>query len=257
MSQWLHENSWSEAKVLIEKSRGVALIPVGSVEQHGYHLPLGTDSFNAIGLAGDGAERAKVVAAPPLWYGWAPHHMVLPGTVTIRPQVLIDLLYDVIKSLAHHGLTKFVVINGHRIVNIPWIQIAAEAAQRELGVTVKIFDPDYMGKSILAELGFGKTAHADEIETSHMLHLYPDLVHMELASDNPTETEELYGVTSAYTGDTLCYVPSTEAQMAERAQKFGGVSGEPTKADREKGRIFHEFLMGHLIRVIEMLQNGN
>ncbi|MEA5060427.1 MAG: creatininase family protein, partial [Candidatus Pelethousia sp.] len=57
MSQWLQENSWKEAEALIKKSKGVAIIPIGSIEQHGFHLPLGTDSYVAITLAEDAAQQ--------------------------------------------------------------------------------------------------------------------------------------------------------------------------------------------------------
>ena len=83
MSYRLQENSWSE---LAEKCKAcdVAIIPVGSVEQHGYHLPLGTDSYVAKFLGEEAAEKTGAIVTPPLWFGWCPHHMALPGTVTIR-----------------------------------------------------------------------------------------------------------------------------------------------------------------------------
>ena len=255
MGFWLQENSWKEAKQLIKNSKGVAIIPVGSVEQHGYHLPLGTDSYTAIGLAQDAAEQIEVLIAPPIWYGWAPHHMILSGTVSIRPKVLIDFLFDIIASLSIHGVTKFIIINGHRMVNIPWMQIAAEQAQRELGVVVKIFDPAYMGKEILPELDFGYLGHAEEIETSHMMHLHPKMVHLDLIKkDDPIIPEELYSVSPSYTGDTLCYVPSTPKEMKKIAEVSGGSVGEPSKSTAEKGRKLHEHLIKNLVRVIQILQ---
>lgn len=59
--------------------------------------------------------------------------MVLPGTITIRAEILIELVFDVLKSLHHHGFDKFILLNGHRIVNVTWLQIAGERAKRELG----------------------------------------------------------------------------------------------------------------------------
>ena len=64
--------------------------------------------------------------------------MVLPGTVTIQPEVLSELTYDIIESLNAHDLNKIILINGHRIVNVVWMQVCAQKAQSKLGCTVKI-----------------------------------------------------------------------------------------------------------------------
>ncbi len=256
MSQWLQEKCWKEAQELVKESKGVAILPVGSVEQHGYHMPLGTDSYVAITLAEEAAEKTKAAVVPPVWFGWSPHHMVLPGTITIRPEILMGLVYDIAASLKKHGFDKIIMINGHRIVNVIWMQMAAEKIQREVGAAVKIFDPAYMSKDIVGELGFGEVGHAEEVETSHMLYRYPDLVHLELAKDNPIKPAELYSVDPAFTHDTLCYVPSTYEHAEKNAKIAGGTTGEPTKSDAEKGRKYHEHLVERLVRVIQKMQEG-
>ena len=83
MNIWLQNMKWEEVENALERSENVAIIPVGSTEQHGKHLPLGSDSFAAIGLADDVAKRTGAVVAPPIWFGWSPHHMWLPGTITL------------------------------------------------------------------------------------------------------------------------------------------------------------------------------
>ena len=75
MNQWLQDMSWEEAEKSIQKAKGVAILPVGSVEQHGYHMPLGTDSYVAITLAEDAAKKTDALIVPPLWFGWSPHHI--------------------------------------------------------------------------------------------------------------------------------------------------------------------------------------
>lgn len=101
MSCWLQTKTWPEVQEAIKKAKGVAIIPVGSVEQHSTHLPVGTDTYVAITLAECAGEETDAVVTPPLWFGWSPHHMVRPGTITIRPEPLIDLTYDSVKlSLA-------------------------------------------------------------------------------------------------------------------------------------------------------------
>ena len=111
MSHWLQTKSWEEAAEAIKESKEVAILPVGSVEQHGFHLPVGTDSYVAITLAECAAEKTNALLVPPVWFGWSPHHMVRPGTITIRPDVLMDLTYNIMASLKAHGITKVVMIN--------------------------------------------------------------------------------------------------------------------------------------------------
>jgi creatinine amidohydrolase len=250
---WLQEMRWQEIQQFRDTGGSLAVIPVGSVEQHGFHLPLGTDSMVAIRLAEDAAQQTNAIVTSPLWFGWSPHHLALPGTISIRPQILIELLFDVLSSLAAHGFSRFVIVNGHRIVNIPWIQISAEKAQRELAVKVAVYDPAYMSKEIADRLGFGELGHAEEIETSHMLHIMPHLVRMEEARDYPPRERRLYHVDPRIPEDTLCYVPSTAKDLERTAGESGGASGRPTMATAEKGKQLHEHLVARLIEVITEL----
>lgn len=245
----LYEMTWEE----VDEKRcenPCVIVPVGSTEQHGPQLPLGTDTLMALAVSRDAAAATGALVAPPLWYGWSPHHMVLPGTVTIRPEVLIELLYDVLQSLSEHGFKKFVLVNGHRIVNIPWMQITAERAQRQLGVRISIFDPAYMSKDIVDQLGFGPVGHAEEIETSQLWYCHPDLYHGERSIDFLPGHKYLYKVDPRATGDTLCYVPSTKETMMESVKNAKGTSGKPSKASVEMGKKYHEHLVNRLTEVI-------
>lgn len=246
---WLQNMTWEEFKESQSKCE-VVLIPIGSTEQHGPHLPLGTDTMVACELADGASEKTGAIITPPLWFGWSPHHMVLPGTMTIRPEVLADMLYDMITSLNQHGCRKFIVINGHRIVNISWMQIAGERARRELNVHVAIFDPAYMSKEIIDKLGFGPVGHAEEIESSHMWYRHPELYHADRALDYVPGGAHLYSVDPRYTGDTLCYVPSTVQDMMPSVKAAKGVSGSPSKASREKGKEYHDYLVARLVDAI-------
>ena len=180
--------------------------------------------------------------------------MILPGTITIRPEILIEMLYDMISSLKDHGFKAIVVINGHRIVNIAWMQLAAERAKRQLGVKVVLFDPAYMSKEFVASIGYGPVGHAEEIETSQMLYRRPELVHMEKAADNPSLKHPLYSVDPAYPGDSLCYVPGTVQDMQRSVDIAGGTTGSPTKASADNGRMYHEYLVNNLVKVIGQLR---
>ena len=246
--------TWEEVKQKTAESKGTIILPVGSTEQHGYHLPVGTDTMVANSLAESAALKANILVAPPLWFGWSPHHLVLPGTITIRAEVLIEVVFDIIKSLHSHQFDKFILLNGHRIVNVAWLQIAAERAKREFGVKVVIFDPAYMSKECTDSLGWGEVGHAEEIEGSHMLYCYPDLVKMERARDNPHQHRRIYHVDPKYTGDTLCYVPSSPSEMEVLAEKSGGTAGEPRKASPEGGQKYHEHLVARILEAVALLQ---
>ena len=106
---WLYEMSWSEVEEYLKGGDDRIIIPVGSTEQHGRFAPLGTDTLVAIALAEDASAKTGVLIAPPLWFGWSPHHLVRPGTISIRAEVLIEALCDIIRSLAKHGFKKFVI----------------------------------------------------------------------------------------------------------------------------------------------------
>lgn len=251
---WLQNLTWQDVKQKTAESRGTIILPIGSTEQHGAHLPVGTDTMVANSIAEAAALKAGILVAPPLWFGWSPHHLVLPGTITIRAEVLIEVAFDMIKSLSSHEFDKFILLNGHRIVNIAWMQIAAERAKRELGVKVIIFDPAYMSKEFTGEAQWGEVGHAEEIEGSHMWYCYPDLVKMERAQDNPHQHDSIYHVDPRYPGDTLCYVPSSPAEMEKLAEKSGGTSGASTKASQALGRKYHEHLVERMLEAIAFLQ---
>jgi creatinine amidohydrolase len=251
---WLHNMTWEDVKQKTAESKGTIILPIGSTEQHGPHLPVGTDTMVANSVAEAAALKAGVLVAPPLWFGWSPHHLVLPGTITIRAEVLIEVAFDMIKSLVRHDFDKFILLNGHRIVNVAWMQIAAERAKRELGIKVVIFDPAYMSKEFAGDMDWGEVGHAEEIESSHMWYCYPDLVKMERARDNLHQPNRIYHVDPRYSGDTLCYVPSSPAEMKKLAEKSGGTSGESTKASQTLGQKYHAHLVDRMVEAIAFLQ---
>lgn len=248
---WLQDLSWEDVQRYLDKDTR-CIVPVGSTEQHGRFAPLGTDTYVAVTLAADASDRSGVIATPPMWFGFSPHHMVVPGTITIRAEVLIEVLYDVLKSLSAHGFTSFVVVNGHRIVNICWMQIAAERAQRELGIRVAIFDPAYMSKEVARDLGFDPIGHGENIEISHMLYRYPHLIHLEKARDNPHQGRNCYHLDPHDPRDTLCYVPATlEDQRRILAGTGDTIGGNPTTSTMERGKAYHDHLVERLLSVLE------
>ena len=253
---WIQDMTWEEVKEMLEKT-DVAIVPVGSTEQHGLHAPLGTDSMIAIKLAEEVAEKTGVVVAPPLWFGWSPHHMAYPGTITIRPEVMTEIVVDLCKSLIQHGFRKIVVINGHREANLPPLKEAAWRVREDTDAYVAIVDPFYIGDTVGRQIRTsepGGIGHADELETSHMLYLYPNLMKMEKAVKNIPKPRKFH-MFDPYVQTDRVFIPSTIEDFKKRTAP-SGVSGDPTKASREKGEKYHKALINNLVEFIEQLKSA-
>ncbi|MBO8157385.1 MAG: creatininase family protein [Bacillaceae bacterium] len=245
-SVWLQENKWKDVENYLQKRKTI-IIPVGSVEQHAKHLPLGTDSFVAIKLAEDVAKETGTLVAPPLWLGWAPHHMAFPGTITLRPETLTSLLYDVAKSLIYHGFEKLVIINGHREANLPPLKTAVTKLRNETGAFLTIVDPFYIGSEIgkkIKKSEPGGVGHAAEMETSHMLHIHPDLCDMDQAVKNVAENHRYFSHDPFVSGDTV-FSPSDVHEYRSKTNHVG-VVGDPTVSNKENGKIYHEALVHNI-----------
>ena len=130
------------------------ILPMGSVEQHGPHLPTGTDSFAATAIALEVAEHLDALVLPLCPPGVTPMHMPYPGTVSLRPGTLQDVVIDIGMSLAAHGGREFVILNWHE-GNIPTLALAAERLHREIGLAVVVVQACYV-----AEERFGPRAGA-------------------------------------------------------------------------------------------------
>ncbi|MEW6244828.1 MAG: creatininase family protein [Bacillota bacterium] len=252
---WLHQLCWTEVKDYLHLADTI-ILPVGSIEQHGEHLPLGTDTMVAEALAEAVARQTGVLVGPTVSCGWSPHHMILPGTVTIRPEVLIEYLYDVISSLAEHGFKRFLLLNGHRLVNISWMQIAAERAKRQLHIKVYLADPGFLSKEFARNQGLELIGHADEIESSHMLYLWPGMVDMSRARDFVPQRKEYLHVDPRVGNDVLCYVPSCPEEMRQSVEEGAGVSGSPTRSDPETGKAYHDWVVDRLVSIVNDLKHS-
>lgn len=176
---------------LLEKVE-VVIVPVGSHEQHGPHLPLEHDAASARYIAEEAARRLypRVLVAPPIALGLSPHHMRWPGTITLKAETFVNLIVDVCESLSKHGVKRIVILNGHagnynsRFVEggrMAPIDLAIMRA-RELGLRVTGASYwDLIPQSLFGEvLKFDKDAgHAGEFETSVGLYIYPEKVRLE------------------------------------------------------------------------------
>ena len=168
----------------------LVLVPMASTEQHGPHLPLSTDTVTAVQVASRVAKINNMLHTPAIWTGYSPQHMAGPGegrgTITVRASTLQALMYDVARSLIHHGFNKIVFINGHGS-NIKVIDPVLRKIRYDTGAMVGFCNP-YMERYVgllqgLMENPTDETPgwHASELETSQMLANDESLVRMDRA----------------------------------------------------------------------------
>ncbi|MGD8386008.1 MAG: creatininase family protein [Desulfobacteraceae bacterium] len=243
----LGDLTWPEAEVRFREV-DVALLPVGAVEQHGPHLSLDTDAFDADYLARAVARACtdpKPLVLPLVPYGVSYHHADFPGTIDITPETLSQITYDIGMAAARNGVTKFVIINGHG-GNGPALHFAAQKINRDAHIftcvdTGETSDPDV---NALAETP--NDVHAGEIETSTALAVRPEGVHMERASRFVPEFSSRY----------LDFTSKRSVEWYAHTSKISisGVMGDPTRATREKGERMWELMIRHLVSFVEDLK---
>lgn len=162
---------------------GTAVIAAGSVEQHGGHLPLGTDAFAAQSIAERVAFRLDTVVAPLGPVGVAPYHLPWPGSLSLSPSTLTAILVDVCAALAQAGVSRVVLVNWHE-GNSPTLRLAAAEAQQRHGLRILIAETHVITHSLYPdEMEF---THAGSMETAAVLAYEPGLVsldHLVEASD--------------------------------------------------------------------------
>lgn len=177
----LPKMTWPEIKEALKTAK-VAIVPIGAQEQHGYHLAEGCDSFRAERFCELLAEKSfpKVIVTPTINYGVSPHHMDFPGTITLRPETLANILEDIVSSLKQHGLKKFLFVNAHGGNSTP-MAVAAENLARKYEVEIAHTKfVDAAKKAIKEGIDSEYFGHACEREISECLYLAPEIVREKL-----------------------------------------------------------------------------
>jgi creatinine amidohydrolase len=242
----------------------IVLVPIGSCEQHGAHLPLGTDTITALEVSKRAAEKADVPYAPPFWAGYSPQHMrdaeASVGTITLRAETLNAVLYDVCRSLIHHGWNKLVFVNGHGS-NTKVLDPLLRRIKYETGAFVALYKPyaeRYIGLlTDLLENPPEETPgwHASELETSQVLAHNPELVHMDRAQEDraqapPWLPESFIKKDGApdveFDGYQYFVFPMDHGEFSRT-----GVIGNPLRATAEKGEEALERFADHLVKAID------
>jgi len=237
----LAEHTWTDAD---GADTDLAVVPVGSTEQHGPHAPLGTDTMTATAVAAAGVDRydGRAVVAPGVPVGVAEEHAQFPGTLWVTPDTFRAYLRDVLGSLVTHGWNRIVVVNGHG-GNVPAVREVCGRVTREgdaYAVPFTWFDAVDVD-DIDALTGDESMGHGGPVETSLVSHLRPDLVREERfgpARDGAATGwgEFLHGVNLAYDG----------AEFTE-----SGIVGDPSAGSPEAGEQLLDAASGRLAELLD------
>ncbi|MBT8368343.1 MAG: creatininase family protein [Deltaproteobacteria bacterium] len=241
------ELTWREARGRIKKM-DVALLPVGAVEQHGPHLPLDSDAFDADYLARRVAEACsdpKPLVLPPIAYGVSYHHTDFAGTVSISNDTLATMVYEIGMSVSRNGIRKLVIINGHG-GNSPALNYAAQMINRDARIFVCVDTGETSDVDIYKIVETPNDVHAGEIETSTSLAVRPQLVKMDKAKKHIPEFSNRYLDFTSKRG-VLWYAYTQKISTS-------GVMGDPTKASAAKGEKIWEIMIAHLVSLVEDLK---
>lgn len=256
-SVWMQDLRWQEVADYLEHDK-IALIPVGSTEQHGPAGPLGVDALVAITLAEDTAERSGVLCTPPLWFGDSSHHMGFPGTISIRTETMIALIQDLCRSLASHGFDRIVLINGHKGSNLPGLTSAVRALHEEElpGVLFAVADPLHLARSIAPKIKDTNEHHAGALELSHVAYRFPGLVRTDLVSDAGVDFDEVFGgfVGNDLFGPAPDGVEITWSGAEQREFAPTGAFSSSTGLSDEKGKAYHDHIVARLCELVEWLR---
>jgi len=231
----IEELTWPEIRDGIAAGVTSIIIPIGSTEQHGPHLPLGTDSYHTVAVLERVAKSLPAFLAPLSPVGRAQHHMDFPGTISIRQETLKAIVRDYCESFAHHGFRNVLLYSGHGGNALPLATAIAElqpdfADLRIIGCTDwSIYDNTLFRRA--AEFGINRITaggHSGELETSMILALHPDLVQMERAEPG-------------YMGDPEVIRPQL-FRDGTRSVTENGILGDPRSGNAARGQEYLDAL---------------
>lgn len=235
MVYWLNQLTWPQAEKQIEKVP-VALVPVGATEQHGPHLPIGTDIFLAEQLAAMVSEQTGALVYPSVNFGYSWVWRDRVGTVSLEQPVLQKVLENVVQSVERYGIRLLVFINGHE-ANSATLKYAVREIQDQTSVKVLgVFYPGWQKvyEDLMESPTWGGMFHACEFETSLMLASREELVHMDQAVKEYPQRPLLYGMDNTSIGDL----------------SKSGIYGNPKVATKEKGEKMLGIFAENITRLI-------
>lgn len=242
------ELTWEEVEEKLE-TVDTAILPCGAIEQHGPHLPLDIDYFDANYLAKRVAEKCtdpKPFVLPPIPYGVSYHHDDFKGTISVTNNALSLLIYDIGMSLAKNGIKKLILLNGHGD-NSPTLNFAAQMINRDAKIFVCVETGETSDVDLNKLIDTPNDIHAGEIETSTTLALRPHLVKMDKAINETLEFKNKY----------LDFDNERGVDWYVRTSKISesGVMGDATKGTVEKGELMWEIMINNLVSFVEFVKS--
>jgi creatinine amidohydrolase len=252
--------TWPQINTAVEQ-RKVVILPVGSTEQHGYHLPLDTDAklVSSVSLEAGRRSPEDILVLPTVGYGYCHHVMDFPGTINIEPTTFVRFLLDITRSVAYHGFKRIIVINGHGS-NAPLVEQVGRQTNLQTDATCATLSwwqliADYWNEEVRTSVIPGGSAHACELETSMYLHLDGERVITDrIQGAVSTSMTEIPG------GDYWTKVdltgPNGPAAIVEWTSSYSetGSFGEPEKATMRKGELAFERAVTQLIGLAKWLR---
>ncbi len=233
----IEDLTWVEFEQLNKKCKTV-IIPWGSIEAHGTHLPLSTDSIFATHISEMVAKKIDALILPTIPIGYCFHASSFPGTITITEKTVERLAFEVAASLQSQGVENLIYITGHG-GNLGPLERSAHKIKKKLNVKVIVICPFYIDEAQIEEFDEIKTSdsvqdiyHAEELETSLILAIAPHLVKMDEAKvEYPEIPADFLGYKNKL-GDLTKYC----------------VFGDPTVASSEKGMQFLDLMFGQVLK---------
>jgi len=242
----LQEMTWTDVENYL-KTSDMVIIPLGSTEQHGPHLPLGTDWLNALEMAKMISARTGVAVAPAVQVGYSVHHSGFPGTLSLKPETLEQVLYETTEMLLKSGFKRILFFNMHGGNVVPQNAAIFRINQNLAAMAVAIGAGSDIQKGMGQVPGVWFDEHAGVGETSIGLFLWPELVHMDRAEKPEihfsVRIQELmallkqYPQLAALSGALMAVPEETKKGGSSRELTSNGVwsSGDPKTATRELG----------------------
>ena len=245
-------HTWPELKE-VARSEPVVVLPIGSVEDHGPHLPLDVDNFLIWQICEEAARRAggDILLMPIIPYGFETHHMDFPGTIDIHMEHLLHFVLDVTKSVAHHGFRRILIADGHGS-NMPILDLVA---RRTILETEALCAPFLWPSLALGDIrkvresGRGGMSHACELETSIYLYLDRERVQMDKARKEQGVPQ------SEFIWQDLTDPGPIRMMDYWTCFSKSGVNGDPTLATAEKGKFIFEAVVANFVKFVREFKN--
>lgn len=235
----LEEMTMTEVEAGLQICKTV-YIPFGSLEEHGCHLPLSTDTIQAYEVGKRAAQQIPLFVAPPIHYGNCRSTNQHPGTVSISTTTLRGLLKDVVHSLYRQGFRNVIVLTGHAggahrmALQDAGEELLDQLPELRIAVVTEYELAKEQGRGLVETPG---DAHAGEIETSRIMHSHPHLVRGSAPAEYPS-------------------FPPGILVRDKRKYWPGGVWGDPGKASAAKGAQLEQLVVAKLIELVHLLEEG-